>query len=196
MTARHLSLILSSSMVLAACGQTPSAPAASATTAMSTLAVPGTDVLEADGTESDIKTDKAALYRAISILGIGPVYAEALRQAGVENVMHLLENGHTRTGRERLARKTGISTKLLLTWVNHADLMRMTRTGPVYARLLEEAGVDTVAELARRDARNLRPTLESAHIKGGFRLSDRIPSVTTLNVWISRARALGRYVEY
>ncbi|MEB3237918.1 MAG: DUF4332 domain-containing protein [Candidatus Sericytochromatia bacterium] len=193
---RHFSLLLAAGLAMTGCGQVPAATTTVSSARLAPAGVPGTEMLEADGTESDIQTDKAALYRAIVILGVGPVYADALAKAGVQNVMQLLEQGHTRTGRERLGRATGISTKLLLTWVNHADLMRMTRTGPVYARLLEEAGVDTVAELGRRDAQNLRVALEKAQIKGGFRLADRIPSLKTLNVWISRARALGRYVEY
>ncbi|MEB3298661.1 MAG: DUF4332 domain-containing protein [Candidatus Sericytochromatia bacterium] len=188
---RHAQIVLAACTFLSACGQNPS-PAPAVGPSLNTLAAP----LEAESAESDIKTDKAALYRTVEILGIGPVYSTALGKAGIKNVMQLLEQGHTRTGRDRIARATGISTKRLLTWVNHADLMRMTRTGPVYARLLEEAGVDTVTELSRRDAHNLRQALERAHIKGGYALADRVPSVATLSLWISRARNLGRYVEY
>ena len=188
MAHRSVWLTLALALPVVGCGSLPAAPAAS---------LASTTVAAADlAAESEIKTDKAIMYKTIDILGIGPVYASALQKAKVRTVMDLLDAGHTRGGRERLAAMTGISTKLLLTWVNHCDLMRMTRTGPVYARLLEEAGVDTVAEMARRDAVRLRPALEKAHLKGGYSISDRLPSIATLNVWISRARDLGRFVEY
>ena len=45
--------------------------------------------------------------------------------------------------------------KLILEWVNLADLMRIKGVGEEYSDLLEEAGVDTVVELANRKAENL-----------------------------------------
>jgi len=41
--------------------------------------------------------------------------------------------------------------------VNHADLCRIDGVGSEYADLLEAAGVDTVPELAQRNAANRTP---------------------------------------
>lgn len=139
---------------------------------------------------------KSHLYTTLDILGIGPVYQERLKAVGIALAIDLLEAGHTRNGRLRLAQETGISPKLLLTWINHADLIRVIGAGPVYARLLEDAGVDTVAELAARNPVNLRDALESARVKGGKTMVERMPSVETVAQWVSRAKTLGRYVEY
>jgi hypothetical protein len=44
-------------------------------------------------------------------------------------------------------------------WVNHADLFRLRGVGSEYADLLEAAGVDSVPELAQRNAVNLQAKL-------------------------------------
>jgi predicted flap endonuclease-1-like 5' DNA nuclease len=44
---------------------------------------------------------------------------------------------------------------LILEWVNHVDLFRIKGVGEEYSDLLEEAGVDTVPELAQRNPENL-----------------------------------------
>ena len=72
---------------------------------------------------------------------------------GLTTAAHLLEQGATPAGRTALAEKSGISPKLLLEWVNHADLCRIKGVGSEYADLLEAAGVDTVPELAQRERR-------------------------------------------
>jgi len=52
-------------------------------------------------------------------------------------------------------KKTGIEHKLILKWVNRADLYRIKGVGSEYSDLLEVAGVDTVVELAKRMPDNL-----------------------------------------
>ena len=87
--------------------------------------------------------------------GIGETYAGKLRAAGVTSTDKLLQQGATAKGRKEIAEKAEISDKLVLEWVNHVDLFRVKGVGQEYADLLEEAGVDTVPELAQRNAENL-----------------------------------------
>ena len=89
------------------------------------------------------------------IEGIGSVYAVRLKAAGLTTVEALLEQGGAAKGRGGIASSTGISEKLILTWVNHADLIRLNGVGPQFAELLEAAGVDTVRELRTRNAAHL-----------------------------------------
>src|SRR5262245_56577238 len=77
------------------------------------------------------------------IEGIGETYAAKLKDAGVTTTDDLLEKGASPKGREELAASTGISSKLILEWINHADLERIKGIGWEYADLLEAAGVDT-----------------------------------------------------
>ncbi|MDX6540814.1 MAG: hypothetical protein QOI71_2424, partial [Gaiellales bacterium] len=71
------------------------------------------------------------------IEGIGPAHASALSHAGVTHVRHLLQRAASAGGREALARETGLSTALLLEWLNHIDLMRIRGVGAEYSDLLE-----------------------------------------------------------
>src|SRR5438309_6924494 len=80
--------------------------------------------------------------RLLEIEGIGPAYAETLENQGLSTTADLLKKAATATGRRKLAAASGISEKLVLEWVNHADLCRIHGIGSEYADLLEAAGVD------------------------------------------------------
>lgn len=133
--------------------------------------------------------------RIEAIEGIGPRYADRLREAGVRTVAGLLERGAPRSGRELLAETTGLSPTRILEWVNHADLMRIDGVGPEYSDLLEAAGVDTVAELARRNATNLAQTFAEVDAARPNWIR-RVPGEVTVAGWIAQARRMDRRVEY
>ena len=128
------------------------------------------------------------------IEGIGDVYADKLREAGVVTVEALLTAGKDPNGREELADKTGISAKLILEWVNHADLFRIVGVGEEYSDLLEEAGVDTIPELAQRNPENLYQKLvETNEAKALVR---QLPSADAVKDWVAQAKKLKRVVTY
>ncbi len=126
--------------------------------------------------------------------GIGEVYADKLRAAGVATTEMLLEMGSTKKGREDLAEKSGISGKLILEWVNHVDLFRIKGVGEEYADLLEASGVDTVPELAQRRADNLHKKL--AEINAEKKLVRQLPSENQVQGWIDQAKKLPRKILY
>jgi predicted flap endonuclease-1-like 5' DNA nuclease len=128
------------------------------------------------------------------IEGVGPAYAEKLTEAGATTVEKLLELGGTKKGREALAEQTGIGEKLILTWVNHADLMRIDGIGPQFSELLEAAGVDSVAELAQRRADNLAAKL--AEVNEEKNLVNRVPSETEVQKFIDQAKELPKAVTH
>jgi predicted flap endonuclease-1-like 5' DNA nuclease len=128
------------------------------------------------------------------IEGIGPVYAEKLRAAGIGSVSALLRAGATPEGRRDLEEKTGIGHEYILDWVNRADLMRIRGIGEEYSDLLEWAGVDTVPELAQRNADNLiKKILEVNEEK---RLVRRPPTRDMVARWIEQAKTLARAVSH
>lgn len=129
-----------------------------------------------------------------AIEGIGPVNAERLRGAGVSTVAGLLEAGATKAGRRQLSAATGLAEDLLLEWVNRADLMRVRGIGTQYSDLLEAAGVDTVKELGRRRADNLREALHEAN--EARHLVRRTPTEAEVSRWIARAQELAPMVSY
>lgn len=130
----------------------------------------------------------------VEIEGIGSVYQGKLEAAGVQTVEALLTAGATRKGREELARKTGVADALILKWVNHADLFRIKGVAGQYAELLEAAGVDTVAELAHRNAANLHAAM--VKINGEKNLVRALPEASQVAKWIEEAKTLPRAVEY
>lgn len=128
------------------------------------------------------------------IEGIGPVYAAKLADAGVATVEKLLEAGGTAKAREELAEKTGISKTNILEWVNRADLYRVKGVGSEYSDLLEAAGVDTVVELATRNAANLAKKL--AEVNAEKQIVRQLPSEKQVEAWIEHAKTLPRAVSY
>lgn len=126
------------------------------------------------------------------IEGIGPSYAKALKGAGIDTIDELLERGGSAAGRDSIAEKSGVSPKLILEWVNHADLMRIDGVGSEYADLLEAAGVDSVAELAQRNAANLAVRLEEINEA----LVRRVPTEAVVTTWIAEAKTLPKAVQY
>lgn len=128
------------------------------------------------------------------IEGIGPAYAEKLKAAGIKTVEGMLEKGASRKGRKAVAEQTGISEKLILEWVNLADLFRIKGIGEEYSDLLEEAGVDTVAELAQRKADNLHAKMEE--VNNTKKLVRRTPTLDAVKDWVEQAKKLPRVVEY
>ena len=130
----------------------------------------------------------------IDVEGIGPVYAEQLTAAKVHTTDDLLDRGATEKGREDLEKATGIGHALILKWVNRVDLYRIKGVGSEYSDLLEIAGVDTVPELAQRNAANLTETLAEAN--AARNLVRKLPTVEQVADWIAQAKQLPRVVQY
>ena len=133
-------------------------------------------------------------YKIIDVEGIGPVYAEKLQAAGIKDSAQLLEKGKTAKGRKELAEATGISGKLILTWVNHADLYRINGVGPQFAELLEASGVDTVKEFAHRNAENLVAKMNEVNDK--HKRVGRVPTVAEVQRMIDQAKELPGVLTY
>jgi predicted flap endonuclease-1-like 5' DNA nuclease len=133
--------------------------------------------------------------RIEEVEGIGPVYAGKLQAAGVNSTEDLLERGAMPAGRQSLEEATGIAHSLILEWVNHVDLMRINGVGSEYSDLLEAAGVDSPAELARRNAANLATTIGEV-VAARPDIVRRPPSEKELQDWIDQSKDLKKIVEH
>jgi len=133
--------------------------------------------------------------KLMEIEGVGSAYATKLEEAGVKSQEDLLQAGATPKGRKDLEAKTGISGKLILGWINRADLARVKGIGEEYADLLELAGVDTVPELAQRSPTNLHQKIQevAAQNKNVVR---RVPSESEVTKWVAQAKELPRAITY
>jgi predicted flap endonuclease-1-like 5' DNA nuclease len=128
------------------------------------------------------------------IEGVGEALAAKLAEAGATSVEKVLELGGSKKGREDLAEKSGVSEKVILKIVNHADLFRIKGVGPQMAELLEASGVDTVSELAQRNAGNLAVKL--AEVNEAKNLVNRVPSESDVAKWVEEAGSLPKAVTY
>ncbi len=120
--------------------------------------------------------------------GIGPSYGEKLAKAGIKTTDKLLELCCDKKGRKDVSEKSGVSEKQLLKWANMADLFRIKGVGPEFAELLEAAGVDTVKELATRNATNLAAKMEE--VNGEKKLTRTVPSEKVVTDWVDQAKGL------
>lgn len=126
--------------------------------------------------------------------GIGPTYAAKLSAIGIADTDALLAQGKTPAGRDKIAADSGITKTLVLKWINHVDLSRVNGIGWEYAELLEAAGVDTVKELAQRNAASLSAALKAKNDEKS--LTRRVPGEETVKDWIEQAKGLPRAIEY
>jgi predicted flap endonuclease-1-like 5' DNA nuclease len=134
------------------------------------------------------------MAKLVDIEGVGEVYAQKLKGAGVGSTDALLKLGASPKGRKEIAEKSGISEKLILEWVNHVDLFRIKGVGSEYADLLEEAGVDTVKELAQRKAENLFQKL--GEVNQAKKLVRRLPTQAEVQRWVDQAKKLPGVITY
>ena len=128
------------------------------------------------------------------IEGIGETYAKKLKDGGVGSIEKLLELGGEKKGRSKIAEDCGLTEKQVLNWVNRADLSRIKGVSTQYADLLECAGVDTVPELAQRNAANLHSKM--VEVNNEKKLVRQTPGASQVEDWVKQAKELPRAVHY
>ncbi|MCL8382468.1 DUF4332 domain-containing protein [Xanthobacter aminoxidans] len=133
-------------------------------------------------------------YPIIEIEGVGAVYAEKLKTAGITTTEGLLERAKSPKLRKELAAATGIDESRVLKWANMADLMRIKGVGEEYSELLEAAGVDTVKELKTRVPANLTKAMAEANAKR--KLVRALPTESMVEKWVAQAKELPPVLTY
>ena len=133
-------------------------------------------------------------YPIIDIEGIGALFADKLKSAGITTTDALLEKAKSPKGRKELAAATGIDESRILKWANMADLMRIKGVGEEYSELLEAAGVDTVKELKTRVPANLTKAL--ADVNAQKKLVRALPTASMVEKWVAQAKDLPSVLTY
>jgi len=128
------------------------------------------------------------------IEGIGSAYEEKLIAIGITSIESLLKACTSKKERTELAEKTDIPDHLILKWVNRADLARIKGVGSEYADLLEASGVDTIPELAQRNAENLFIKITSVNAE--YKFVKKMPTEEQVEDWIAQAKKLPRVIQY
>ncbi len=117
-----------------------------------------------------------------------------LRKQGFNNSDQILEATRTPAGRQSVAESLGVDSQVVLELANRADLARVKGIGGVFSDLLEQAGVDTVKELATRRPDNLHAKL--LEINSEEELAGRTPTLKAVQDWVTQAGELPRMLQY
>lgn len=133
------------------------------------------------------------MTRLVLIEGIEPQQVK-LNKLGIMTMEDYLDACKTKKDRTELAKKLKVDEDMILTWANHADLARVHGVAGLYGKLLEEAGVDTIPELANRNPENLYIKLVQVNEETG--IVKKLPSQTQVSDWVAQAKALPRKLEY
>jgi hypothetical protein len=124
------------------------------------------------------------MYRTLEYLrGISDDDVRRLRSRGIRHTNQLLHRTSLGIDRERLSKRTGISTERLLGFAHQCTLLEvsgMDRVLPVMRRL----GIDSMNSLRAQDAQELHAKLVDAVGLAGA------PSFSDVQYWISQATAL------
>ncbi len=121
-----------------------------------------------------------------SINGMTHTEATKLRRARVRTTVTFLQIASTRSGRALLTKETGITSPKLLHWAKRAELMKINNLGTDYADLLEAVGVESVADLKRRNPESLHEMMHNAN--QGKKIVDRMPSLKRVTNWIDDSK--------
>jgi predicted molibdopterin-dependent oxidoreductase YjgC len=124
-----------------------------------------------------------------AITGVDAAAKATLNGAGITWLDEFLDAAGPADGRRALAQATGIEASQLLEWANRADLMRVPGVSAALADLLENAGVDTVKELATRNPANLAAKL--ADVGGAA-----APAEAVVEGWVAAAKDMASAITH
>ena len=124
------------------------------------------------------------MYRTLEYLrGISGDDVARLRARGIRHTNQLLHRTSLAIDRERLSKKTGITTDRLFEFVNQCTLLEVSGMNhflPIVRRL----GIESMGDLRAQDADALHAKLVDAVGLAGA------PSLSDVQYWISQATAL------
>ena len=134
---------------------------------------------------------------AISIGKLKGMNAELeakLKAEALGNTEKLLAATKAPADRKALAKKVGAREREILELANRADLSRVKGVAGVFSDLLEQAGVDTVKELAKRRPDNLHAKIKE--VNEASQLAKRIPTAAEVESWVNQAKELPKMLKY
>jgi len=124
---------------------------------------------------------------------ITPEQATKLKKAGVETTEQLLTKGATAKGRKALAKASKLAPAEVMALAKRCDPLRIKGVGSEMVLLLEAAGVETSADLAKRDAPGLTTAVISAN--KDKKITEKLPTEPQLADWIEQAKKLPQILE-
>ena len=121
------------------------------------------------------------------IVSLTENHAKKLKKEGISTVEDLLPLTYNEI--RKLARKIGVSVKLVDIWQEHADLMQIQGVDPEIANAINLIGVDSVKEFANRNAKSTLEKLKQFK-KDNPKALAKLPSQKEIESWIKNAKDL------
>jgi len=126
--------------------------------------------------------------------GATEAIVDKLKEKAISDNEKLLDAAAEPAQRKGLATHCGCSVKDILELANRADLARIKGVSGVYSDLLEQAGVDTVKELATRRPDNLHAKIVETNDEK--KLTERPPTASAVEDWVKQAKQLPKVLTY
>lgn len=127
------------------------------------------------------------------LYGLKPDLGVKLKALGIKDNDDLLQFCKTPADIIELACVTGAEPQEIIGLVQRADLARIRGLGTVYMKLLEAAGIQSAADLAKYSPEELHERLLSLNQKQ--KLVGRVPALAMVNGWVVKARRLPTAAE-
>lgn len=140
------------------------------------------------------KKDKSE-YPIRDLVGVDEETAAKLEEQDISTTKEFLEMCVTRNDRQIISDILEIHEGDILTMANMADLLRIGNISPPWAWLLEKVGVDTIPELAQRNADHLYKVIEEYDIAFLDFVDDK-PTLEDLRSWVKTAKTMDRFLKY
>jgi hypothetical protein len=93
-----------------------------------------------------------------------------------------------RKGPRRDGKPNRYQRKVILSWANVADLMRVNGVGRQYAEVLDASGVDAIKERRTRNGENL--AVKMKEVNDEKNLANACPSDSVVADWIEKAKGM------
>jgi predicted flap endonuclease-1-like 5' DNA nuclease len=126
--------------------------------------------------------------------GMSAELAARLERHSILDSDQLLDASLTSAARRDLAEAMHVEASVILELANRADLVRVKGIGRVFSDLLEQAGVDSVEELANRRPDDLHVKL--VKVNAQKQLAGRAPTRNAVESWVAQAKQLPKTLEY
>ena len=127
--------------------------------------------------------------------GIDPEHVERLATVGIKQTKQLFERAKSKQERAALSELAGVPDDALLELVKLSDLARASYVGPAFARVIYEAGADTLGKLADCSPKELCEKMRAVNEEKQLTKA-AMPSVEDMAACVGIWQRLPRAIEY
>ena len=141
----------------------------------------------------EVNSHKPQPFNLQKIPNIDLEMVQRLQECGIKNTRQIIENASTPLERTQLSRKSGLSQEKIWEFVSMADLARVYGVGPVFVRILFDAGINSLETLANSEPSALYAQVIAVNKEKGY--TKIMPNVNDMRVCIEFARLLPVVLE-